>query len=169
MQTTTPAELSDQDRADIVRFLKDHPIAVLATAGADGTPDASTIYFSVSDDLTLSFTTKRETLKHQNIQANDRVMLVTYDAASQSSVEAGGTAHEVTDPEEAQRIYQGTLNAAHRTGPDNVPPIAKIAAGPYVAYTITLENIKMNVYGWGDSFRHAMDHATDEPGSADPA
>ena len=88
-------------------------------------------------------------------------MLVAYDSQSQTAVQAKGSATEVTEPEAAQKIFYGTLRGAKQTGEDNVPPIAKVAAGPYVAYTIKPDEVCMPEYGWGDSFVSAMKQATE--------
>ena len=172
MKATSLQDISSEDRSKIADFLDSHPIGVLATVDGAGDPDASTIYFSTNDDLVITFTTKRDTKKHQNIQNKGKVMLVVYDAENQSAVEVSGYAKEETDPETAQAIYRGTLQAAEQTGEDNVPPIAKISAGPYIAYSITPSIVSMSEYGWGDNFKNAMDYAGDpskDSGTKDPA
>lgn len=169
MHTTRPDQLSQPDREKISGFLKQHPVGVLATVDSGNNPHASAVYFSIDDNLNVSFTTKRDTEKHANISYNDAVMLAVYDAGSQSTVQIQGKATEVADETAAQRIYLGTLQAAEQTGQDAVPPVAKIAAGPYVAYTIAPDNIWMTEYGWGNNFAHALDKATDPPSYSDPA
>jgi len=169
MQLTPPSELSQEDRTKINDFLDSHPIGVLATVDASGNPHASTIYFSVDSDLNLTFTTKRDTDKSKNIAFNPKVMLDVYDSESQASVQASGTAIEVTDPEAAQKIYHGTLRAAKQTNEDPVPPIAKIAAGPYVAYQIKPENIWLSEYGWGNDLTNALSKLGEPVDNEDPA
>lgn len=169
MYATTPAELSQSQTKKIFDFLSSHPVGVLATIDPDGNPHASTIYFSVNNDLTVTFTTKRDTDKHKNLIHHNTVMLVAHDATNQTAVQIRGKAIEEIEPETAQKIYYGTLQAAKQTGADVVPPIAKITAGPYVAYTIQLDNIWMSEYGWGDNFAHAMKHAADTDSGKDPA
>jgi len=147
MEIKKPSELSQEERSKIVDFLNSHPVGVLATVNDDGSPHASTIYFSIDSDMNITFTTKRDTNKRENIARNNTVMLVAYDSESQSAVQAKGPAIEETDPEVMQKIYHGTLRGAKQTGEDNVPPIAKIPAGPYVAYTIKPEDIWISEYG----------------------
>jgi general stress protein 26 len=166
---TKPSELSPVDQNAIRDFLMGHPVGVLATVDAVGDPHASTIYFSVDSDLTITFTTKRDTRKYENIAHHTIVMLAVYDSESQTVVQVKGAAQEVVDPIEAQKIYHGTLHAAKQTGEDNVPPIAKIAAGPYVAFKVSPDNIWMSSYGWGDSFAAALDSANEASPSGDPS
>lgn len=169
MYNTTPAELNQSERKKIFEFLAAHPVGVLALVDSNGNPHASTIYFTVDDTLTITFTTKRDTHKHEILARHNAVMLVAHDVADQAAVQISGKAVEVTEPESAQEIYYGTLHAAKQTGVDIVPPVAKIAAGPYVAYTIQPDNIWMSEYGWGDNFAHAMKHDTNAESSEDPA
>lgn len=167
--TTPSRELSQEQRHKIYEFLKQHPVGVLATVDPDGNPHASTIFFSADDQLNITFTTKRGTEKHANINNHNTVMLVTYDAANQSAVQASGKATEVTDQLEALDVFRGTLQATQKTGADEVPPIAKISAGPYVAYKITPDNIWLVEYGQGSSFANVLKHATDTESNEDPS
>jgi nitroimidazol reductase NimA-like FMN-containing flavoprotein (pyridoxamine 5'-phosphate oxidase superfamily) len=134
MQTIAPAALTSLEREKIVSFLLKHPVGVLATIDSMGHPQASTIYFTVNHDLYLTFTTKRETHKYENISRHTTVALVVYDAESQTEVQINGQAIEVTNLEDQEAIYYGTLHAAQQTGEDPVPPIAKIVAGTYVGF-----------------------------------
>jgi general stress protein 26 len=169
MQTTTPSKLNDAERAKIVSFLSKHPVGVLATVDPQGDPHASALYFSVDKSLHITFTTKQDTHKYKNISKHSTVVLVVFEAESQTTVEITGKAVEVTDPEEQQAIYKGTLHAAAQTGEDIVPPIAKIPAGKYVGFTIEIEDISLSEYGWGGNFANAMKHVHDEAGTSDPA
>jgi len=166
---TTPTRFTPEERQKVVTFLQKHPVGVLATIDESGNPHASTIYFSVDDDLHITFTTKHDTRKYQNIHRHDIVMLVVFEAESQTSVQVSGKATEVTDAQKQQEIYHGTLHAAQQTGEDMVPPIAKIPAGNYVGFEIQPENVVLSEYGWGDSFAKALKHATDAPPTGDPA
>ena len=165
---TTPSQLNDEQRAKISQFLREHPVGVLASVNPDGTPSASPIYFGTDDQLNLTFTTKRDTQKHQNLDQNNKVMLAAFDATTQAAVQAAGSAIEVTDQAAAEQIFHGTLRAADQTGPDNVPPISKIEAGPYVAYRIVVDDIHLSEYGWGDTFIRAL-HQTGEADHGDPS
>lgn len=171
MQPTNPSDLSPQDLMKVADFLDSHPAGVLATVDHDGNPNASTIYFGVGKDLEVTFTTKEGTRKYQNIERHNTVMLVVFDPESQSAVQVSGKARLETDPEVTQKIYHSTLRAAKQTSEDNVPPVAKIAAGPYVAYTITPDKVSMSEYGWGDSLTNALEQAVapEETSVEDPA
>jgi hypothetical protein len=142
---------------------------VLAVVDTEGNPHASTIYFSVDEELNITFTTRQDTFKYKNLSKHDAVMLVVFDALKQMAVQIRGRATKVTNPETAHAIYQGTLRAAKKTGEDIVPPVAKTAAGPYVAFTIHPSYIQLSEYGWGDNFANALEHAGDPNRTGDPA
>jgi general stress protein 26 len=161
-------ELSPSDHQKAHDFLLSHPVGVLATTNPDNTPQASAVYFSIDKQLNVYFTTKRDTSKHQNIEHNPTVVLVVYEAQTQTSVQLQGKASLVDDPETMQSIFHGTLDAAEKTGKDVVPPIAKIFAGPYVAYKLTPDSINLSEYGWGDNFAHALKHANEANSGGDP-
>jgi general stress protein 26 len=162
-------ELDDAERKKIVSFLTAYPVGVLALVDTEGNPHASTIYFSVDDALTITFTTKQDTFKYENLLKHDAVMLVVFDASKQMAVQISGHAVEVTDPETAHTIYLGTLHAAKETGEDAVPPVAKIAAGSYVAFAIHPNYVQLSEYGWGDNFANTLKHANDPNRTGDPA
>lgn len=173
MSATTPEQLDDEQRAQLLGFLREHPAGVLATVDGSGDPQASALYYGVAEDLSVSFTSKRDTQKSRDIASRPRVMLVVFDAASQTIAQIGGLAEEVTDAQQAADIYQSTLDGARRTGPDNVPPIAKLPAGQYVAYMVRPDIVTFNAYGWGDRFVQAMKQAgtpqAREDSTEDPA
>ncbi|HSW79352.1 MAG TPA: pyridoxamine 5'-phosphate oxidase family protein [Candidatus Saccharimonadales bacterium] len=169
MQPNTPDKLSSENYAEILEFLKSHPIGVLATIDENGDPNASTIYFSVDDKLRISFTTKRETRKFENIARHNKVALVAYEAKDQSAVQVSGRAEEVKDEQEALDIYNGTVNAAKKTSEDNVPPVAKYSGGPFAAFRIEIEDIRLMAYGKGDRFSKSMEKASSPPSTGDPS
>lgn len=63
-------------RAELLAFLRRHRIAVEATVGSDGTPQAAVIGIAVSDELEIIFDTLANTRKYANLRSNPRVALV---------------------------------------------------------------------------------------------
>lgn len=171
MKPFLPSELTPEQSGKILEFLQNHPVGVLATVDAQGDPSATTIYFSVEQDLSVTFTTKEHTQKHENIERHNKVMLAVYEAESQTAVQISGTAKEITDKEEVHNTFLGTVHAAKQTGPDNVPPISKIPGGKYVAYRISPDAVHLSEYGWGDNLAKAIEIAKNknEENTEDPA
>lgn len=132
-------------------FLRTHPIGVLSTITPAGKPHGVVIYFSISDDFSITFLTKKNTLKSQNISADNRVMLVAYEASSQTTVQVSGTAHDITDNREAGEVFKSVLDIVNQTSDSGLPPISHLDAGHYVAYKIVPKHISMAVFARPDS------------------
>jgi pyridoxine/pyridoxamine 5'-phosphate oxidase len=63
-------------RAELVRFLRQHRLAVQASVAANGAPQAAVVGFAVSDELELVFDTVRSSRKYANLCADPRIALV---------------------------------------------------------------------------------------------
>lgn len=137
---------ASETNQEIYDFLKANPVGVLATVDPNGDPHATVVYFSVNDDFEVSFTTKRDTQKHDNIQHHNHVQLAVYEAASQTIVQITGEANDITDSEEAQDVFKATIESSMRTSLAGVPPVSKLQAGYYVAYRMKPKQIRMAVF-----------------------
>lgn len=150
-QSQKPTADSSESSKRIYDFLTQHPIGTLATVDSHNNPCASVIYYMVDEEFNITFTTKRDTKKHANIQRNSHVELAVYQAASQTTAQITGVATEITDVSESNEAFSNTLRAAIRTSEAGVPPISKLYAGPYTAYKITPNQIRMAVFIRPDS------------------
>lgn len=139
---STSAESSQR----IFSFLKSHSIGTLATVDSDNNPHATTIYFSIDEAFNIFFTTKRFTKKHETLQHNNHVMLVTHEAFTQTTAQVIGVAEEVVDTTLAEQIFKETIKNAVKSTEAGVPPISKLYAGDYIAYRIKPSEIRMAVY-----------------------
>jgi len=150
------------DNQAIKDFVASHPDGVIASATLEGRPQASVVYFSVDDDMNFYFTTKSQTRKAQNIGERADVSIAIHDAPSQTVVKVAGKAERLSDPEETLEVYRrATVRGAEAAGADNVPPIARITAGEFVAYRIKPDFLDFKSFSHGNNFRTAMEHATD--------
>ncbi len=141
---------SSESNQRIYDFLKMHPVGVLATVDPNGNPNATVIYYSVDEYFKAIFITKRDTKKNDNLQHNNHLQLVAYDASSQTTAQITGIAIDITDTSEADEAFNATLKAAVRTSEAGVPPISKLYAGQYVAYHIEPKQIRMAVFARPD-------------------
>lgn len=137
---------STESNYQIYSFLKSHPVGVLSTVDPNGNPHAVVIYFSIEDDFSITFTTKKDTKKNDNIRFNDHVMLLAYEASSQTTVQITGVAEAITNTTAAEKAYEGTLKAARQTSETGVPPITKLYAGDFIAYRVKPVQIRMGVF-----------------------
>lgn len=142
-QLAAPAETKRR----IYNFLRNHPIGVLSTVDEDGGPRATVIYFSVDEDFVITFVTKKETKKHQNLQHDTRSMLVTYEATDQVTAQVSGHASVIEDTDEAHKAFSDMVKISHeRSRAGTPPPITKLEAGDYVAYQLVPHEIRLAVF-----------------------
>lgn len=64
------------NREPLVKFARERGLAVLATRGPDGTPQAALVGTAASDQAEIIFDTSIRSRKYRNIRAHDRVALV---------------------------------------------------------------------------------------------
>lgn len=144
--SSRPKAYQSESNQRIYNFLKSSQVGVLATADHEGIPHAAVIYFSIDENFMITFTTKQETKKHSNLQENKNVMLVAYEASSQTTAQVAGVVEDITDTDAAQAAYGMTLRAARETSESGVPPMSKLDAGKYVAYRLVPASIKMAIF-----------------------
>ncbi|HEY9369890.1 pyridoxamine 5'-phosphate oxidase family protein [Streptomyces sp.] len=60
----------------LLRFLRDHRLAVQASVAPNGAPQAAVVGYAVSDDLEIVFDTVESTRKYHNLSTDPRIALV---------------------------------------------------------------------------------------------
>jgi uncharacterized pyridoxamine 5'-phosphate oxidase family protein len=63
-------------RGELLQFLRRYKLAVQASVGPGGAPQAAVVGFAVSDELEIVFDTVDTTRKYRNLRADPRVALV---------------------------------------------------------------------------------------------
>ncbi len=145
-----PVASSSESNRRIYNFLKVHPVGVLAMVDPEGNPHATVIYFSVDEEFNITFTTKRDTKKHDNLKHNNHVQLIAYEASSQTTVQITGIAKDISHEPEASEAFSNTVRASMQTSGADVPPISKLQAGHYVAYKLSPKQIRMAIFARPD-------------------
>lgn len=144
----------DEDYSDrrqrMYDFLKTHPAGVLCTVSPDGDPHGAAIYFSIDKSFVISFITKAETRKYDNLIRNDHVMLTVLDAPSQTTIQVTAKAEPITENYEINAVAGRIQAASLETSDAGIPPIAKLHAGAYVAFRLKPTQIRMAVYSRPD-------------------
>lgn len=134
-------------REHLLAFLANNHIGVLATASNLGKPHAATVYITFDQDLNIYFITRKNTRKSQNLQGNGQVALAIYNAASQTTLQAEGTAIEVTQPDKIQWICNDIWRIASQTNSTNAPPQTQLmGAGDYIAYKLSAPSLRLATY-----------------------
>ncbi len=96
-------------RDDLVAFVRQHRLAVVATAAVDGRPSAALVGIAVSDDFELVFDTDEATHKAANLRANPKVALVV-GWEGERTLQIDGLADEPTGSER-ERLRQVYFDA----------------------------------------------------------
>lgn len=148
MPLTIESTSSPQSDKLIRIFLQHQRSGVLATADKAGIPHAAVIYYVLEDDLSILFTTKRETQKFKNIDENNQVALVVYDEATQTTVQVFGHTEFVDDDSVRDRIIENMGNASMERSVENIAPAHKLDAGNFVAVRIKPTVINLAEYGF---------------------
>lgn len=136
-----------ESREHIGEFLKTHNVGVLATATANGKPHAATVYVTYDQQFNVYFVTKKDTQKNRNLQENSRAAIAIYDAPSQTTVQAEGTAVAVTDSQLVESIITEVWSVALRTSQSHIPPTTKLTAGGYIVYRLSAPSLRMATFG----------------------
>jgi len=130
----------------IYDFLKKHSVAVLSTASNSGQPHGVVIYYDIDKDFDITFITKTNTLKHQNLMENNRLMLTVFESRSQTVCQISGSSRDIKNTEQTQAITESILRKSLAlSGPGEIP-ISKINSGEYVAIRVLPTKIKFSVY-----------------------
>lgn len=125
-----------ESHQNIYTFLRDNPIGVLSTVDPDGKPHAAVIYFAVDESFHVTFTTRKETKKVSNLKHKNHVMLIVFDALTQTTVQITANAQVVTDTVEEGQIFRETVRASLTTSGGRIPPVVKLSAGDLIAFKL---------------------------------
>ena len=135
----------------IYDFLQANPIGVLSTVTPDGEPHGATVYFTVTKDLIISFLTRSNTRKYDNMKNNNHVMLTVFEPHSQTAVQATGTATGITEHGVITRLAADITRICLDTGGSGLAPIAKLEVGRFAAFEINPVQIRMARYAAHDA------------------
>lgn len=145
MKKFTQSRASSESANNVYEELSAHSVATVATMNDDGTTHLSAVYYYIDETFTLSFATKRKTVKHRNLLNDNRVELLVFDERRQLTIQITGNAHEVTD----KKLENTIVEYMHWTASQNdyaSPPISKLKAGSYVAYQVRPKKISMALF-----------------------
>lgn len=148
--------VSEESVERIYSFLKTQRSGVLSTVNKQGHPHGTVVYFSIDKAFNVSFMTKRDTRKNQNIIHNNHVSFVVFEPSTQTTAQISGKAQDISEQPEAQEVFRAMLKAAFDTSSSGMPPISKIYAGHYLTYRIKPEHISMAVFARPDPGGYEM-------------
>ena len=99
---------------EVFQFMNNERLAVLATAGENGQPEAALMGFAVTPELEIIFDTVKSSRKYPNLKRNPRVAWVI-GCTTEVTVQYEGIAQELEGEELAK--YKKTYFAAFPDGP----------------------------------------------------
>lgn len=136
-----------ESRQQLLDFLGENRVGVLATASNLGKPYAATIYITFDHDLNIYFISRKETRKSRNLHDNSQAAIAVYDTSSQTTLQAEGTAIEVTDAAKIQWVFNDIWHTATQTSATNQPPQAQLlGAGNYIVYKLSAPSLRLATY-----------------------
>lgn len=116
-------------KEDVLKFIKIHNLAVVATVGVDNKPQAAVVEYGEFDDLTIIIDLDNTSRKYKNLQTNKNVALVIgWD--ENITVQLEGEAYELKNDElkKAQESYFAKNPKAKKWA--NEPSIAYFVIKP---------------------------------------
>jgi len=135
-------------------FLSHNNSGVLATVDPNGEPHGTVIYYAIEKDFNISFLTRTGTKKYDNLVRNNHLVLVVFEAASQTVAQVIGKAVEITGGYDINTIASAIFKSSLETRKDKTPPIAKLQAGEYAAFKIEPAQIRVAYYSPNDQGDH---------------
>lgn len=127
-------------------FLTANPIGVLSTVTPDGEPHGVVVYFTIDKQFKVSFLTRAETRKYDNLKHNNHVMLTVFEPRNQAVVQLTGKATELTSSLAINAVAGCIAGISKRSSDAGLPPIVKLKAGEFVAFRIDPVLVRMAVY-----------------------
>jgi general stress protein 26 len=114
---------------EVYRFMNQQSLAVLATAGENGQPEAALMGFAVTPELEIIFDTVNSSRKYPNLKKNPRVAWVI-GCITEVTVQYEGIAEELVGDDLAK--YKKTYFAKFTDGPvrQNWPGITYFVVRP---------------------------------------
>jgi hypothetical protein len=150
LHKSKPGELHVRQQR-IFDFLSSYPVGVLSSVSPDGDPHGVVVFFTVNKQFQISFLTRAETRKHDNLIHNNRVMLTVFNPDTQTTATIIGTATEITDSFDVNAIATDVFQASRRFNQAGILPINKLQAGGYVGFVISPVQIHMAIYAGANS------------------
>ena len=128
-------------------FLYHHPMAVLSTVAADGTPWGAAIYYVADDGFNFFFVTRTETYKYQNLDAHPVAAITVADNDSQTTVQASGEISRVPIQDYMDIFIDKLAKIRPEGDHDWAPPLHKIHEGEYMPLCLTPSRLQYADYG----------------------
>lgn len=132
-------------------FLRHHPMGILSTVAADGTPWGAAIYYVADEDFNFYFVTRVETFKYQNLEANPLAALTIADNDTQTTVQTTGTITRLPIKDYMNILFDKLAKIKPEDDHNWAPPLTKIHEGNYMPLILTPTKLQYADY---KEFKH---------------
>lgn len=122
-------ESNPKQKEQILRFLREHHGAVIATVSQEGLPESAYVFYVVDEvdgNLFFYFLTKKSTRKYENVQSNKQISLVVTDEARLVTVQGSGEVTEVLEDAESTRVFDALVKVMMKNIENWPPPVGKM-------------------------------------------
>lgn len=126
----------------VIKFVKAHSVAVLATVDESGQPYTSTIYYATFGDEEVRFITKSGTAKYENLLENGKAAMTITDSKKPVAVNLSGTVAKLDESTDHDTTMQTIFKVAQEKHND-YPPIVKLHEGGFAAFSFRPNEAKL--------------------------
>lgn len=132
-----------QDKQQIIDFINNNPLGVLATSNSVGFPHAAAIYFVLDEDLNIYFVTKENTLKHKNLKQNPLAAIAIYEKETLTTLQASGNVKVVDEIDKFMHLFNKLSDINHEQTNSDRLPVSKLFAGDYYMYCLKPKTMRL--------------------------
>ena len=122
-------------------------MGVLSTAGKDGTPWGSAVYFFADDDFNIFFVTRADTRTYKNIEENSLVALTVADETRQTTVQIAGAISKVPPQDYMDVMFHKLVKIRPSNDESWTPPPNKIHKGNFMPLQLTPTKLQFADFG----------------------
>ena len=108
-------------RAEALSFLKTHNAGVIATAGDEGQPHASAVYYAADDSFNIFFFTKVDSRKFASIKKHPQVAFTIGRLDVPQTLQIEGVASQIPEGDEKTSHIEELFETLKKTNPLYLP------------------------------------------------
>ncbi len=127
------------------KFLFEHTVGVLSTVDINGNVHGAVIYYIAESETSIYFVSKSLTTKVTDIELHRNVALTIYYAPMAQTLQINGVAHQETNKETIDYIFDNIVKLRLYGGEMLEPPVTALKdSGEYVVVRITPTQAKFS-------------------------
>lgn len=138
--------IKQKTKRDVLKYLQENIVAVIATVGTNKKPEAATIHYFMDDDFNFYFVTRKHTRKFKNLQENNDVAIVVGTQVAPFTAQMEGKAFLLSKEKEIMDFIKKLKTKALKDLYLGYLPISPFPAIAGVDYA--LFKVKINWLRW---------------------